>query len=390
MELSFFTEARFYKYKGKIYTSTSSFSNSMWCRYLKVFDSITLFARIKNVSHLSDSFSLVGNDDIHFVELPNYVGPFEFVKVRHKVSAVIENNINNNNAFICRVPGLIGSLAVKILKSRNILYGVEVVGDPWDVFSFDSFKNPIYQFFRVNSYYKLRKIVKGASAVLYVTEKTLQRRYPVKYNVYSTFASNVQVNDEYYSKVPKILNEKEIYSIISIGSLEQMYKAPDIVIEAIALLKKKNIFIQLTWLGDGKYKKNMIDFSYKIGLSSQISFVGNVSSEKVRKYLSLSDIFVLVSRTEGLPRAIIEAMSMGLPCIGSKVGGIPELLKEDALVNKNSAKELADKIYSFIKEKSIANIHGKENLKEARKYNFSLLQSKREEFYNELKKISEE
>ena len=62
---------------------------------------------------------------------------------------------------------------------------------------------------------------------------------------------------------------------------------------------------------------------------------------------------------EGMPRALIEAMSRGLPCIGSNVGGIPELLDENSMFTKKKVKEIADHIekmsINFMKEQAERN-----------------------------------
>ena len=56
-----------------------------------------------------------------------------------------------------------------------------------------------------------------------------------------------------------------------------------------------------------------------------------------------ASLFVLPSRTEGLPRALLEAMAHALPCLGSDIGGIPELLAPEDLVPVNNPERLAER-----------------------------------------------
>jgi glycosyltransferase involved in cell wall biosynthesis len=68
-------------------------------------------------------------------------------------------------------------------------------------------------------------------------------------------------------------------------------------------------------------------------LKGRVEFAGQLrGGAAVREVLDRSHVFVLPSRQEGLPRAALEAMARGLPCIGSNVGGFPEILQPDAIV----------------------------------------------------------
>ena len=78
-------------------------------------------------------------------------------------------------------------------------------------------------------------------------------------------------------------------------------------------------------------------------------------------------------------------MAMGLPCIGTNVGGIPELLEQDVLVEKNNAEKLALKISSILQDESFYNKQSKRNLEETQQYLQENLDKKRVEFYEYLK-----
>ena len=95
------------------------------------------------------------------------------------------------------------------------------------------------------------------------------------------------------------------------------------------------------------------------------------------------DIYLQPSYTEGLPRALVEAMSRALPCIGSNVGGIPELLRESELVDvsKNCAYQIATILNELNIEKKIylANL----NYEKSKQYAYNVLDKKRMEFYKQ-------
>ena len=393
MDLVFITEARFEKdANGNIYSLTGSYNLKLWSRYLDKFDRITIIARIKDSETSHASELLASSEKVSFVALPYYIGISAFLKSRKEVIKILNKQAIFNRAYLCRIPGILGYSFASILKKRGIKYGVEVVGDPWDLFSQKTFRNKFAPFLRIFSYLSLRRVVKDSSAALYVTQKQLQKRYPTSKGIFSTSASNVVLPDKLILDDIRIFEKKstEKIKILSVGYLDQMYKSPDIAIDAIGILKANGFNCHLTWVGDGFYKESMIDYANFKGLSDRIEFVGKILPSKVRDFLLDTDLFILISRTEGLPRAIIEAMGAGLPCIGTRVGGIPELLDESALVGANDAKAVAKKIEHFILNKNFANYHARRNLYESKYYKESILKKKREDFYDEIIKKTNE
>lgn len=386
MDLVFCTEGRFVRRSdNSVYSLDGSLTNNLWSRYLNVFDKIYVMARVlpDDCVEVRDIY-LASSERVSFIDLPYYIGPSQYMKVRFNLIGVISKHIEPGRVYICRVPGQIGNLVIGKLQKKKIPYGVEVVGDPWDVFAQGALNHSFRFFFRYYSYYYLREAVKKSAAALYVTENTLQRRYPVLSGVFQVSASDVQINVDRLPPIAKEFRQRDTYHLVSVGSLEQMYKAPDVVLYAIKKLKDRGIKCHLTWLGDGVYKALMAELADRLGIKDQVCFMGNVPSNEVIRQLSESDIFLLVSRTEGLPRALIEAMAMGLPCIGTQVGGIPELLDKQMLVPVDDSLALANKIELLLNHIDMTNKQANRNYEFAKSYYDSVLQQRRESFYQYL------
>jgi glycosyltransferase involved in cell wall biosynthesis len=81
---------------------------------------------------------------------------------------------------------------------------------------------------------------------------------------------------------------------------------------------------RLLIVGEGPSRGEIEKLVSRYGLEGDVSLPGN--SDRPEEYLPLLDLFVLPSRTEGVPMALLEAMSCGLACAASRVGGIPGLL----------------------------------------------------------------
>lgn len=390
MDLVFCTEGRFIRRSdNSVYSLDGSLTNKLWERYLASFDRIFVMARVLTDDHLEiRDIYLASSERVVFIDLPYYIGPFQYVKVYFKLKNIISRHIKPGRAYICRVPGQIGNSVAKILWKKRISYGVEVVGDPWDVFAPGASRHFLRIFFRYHSRYFLKKVVKRSVAALYVTDKTLQSRYPVRSGVFQVSASDVQINTNQLPSVAKKFHHHNVYNLISVGSLEQMYKAPDVVLHAVKKLKDRGVICNLTWLGDGVYKSEMQNLADCLGIQDQVHFIGNIPSEGVVQQLLKSDIFILVSRTEGLPRALIEAMSIGLPCIGTQVGGIPELLEETVLIPKDDIDALVNKIEYMTRNACFTSDQATLNYEKSKNYYGPVLNARRESLYNELISLS--
>ena len=72
--------------------------------------------------------------------------------------------------------------------------------------------------------------------------------------------------------------------------------------------------------------KQVLDFIDRNGLIEYINLTGSVSQEKLKKLLDQSRVSVMTSKSEGVPLAIIESMSMGVPVISTKVGAVDEII----------------------------------------------------------------
>lgn len=111
--------------------------------------------------------------------------------------------------------------------------------------------------------------------------------------------------------------------------------------------------------------------------------MGVLPHTQVFSWLDGLDIYIQPSRLEGLPRALIEAMSRGCPAIGSAAGGIPELLDRDCIFGNdgNNVDELCELIRSFDTNKMIQQ--AERNINEAVNYQHALLSQRRTLFFKE-------
>lgn len=109
----------------------------------------------------------------------------------------------------------------------------------------------------------------------------------------------------------------------SIGRLSAE-KGFDVLIRCLAVLKKRINKIKLVIIGEGNERRKLINIAHRNKIENILFMPGY--RDNAYQYLPFFDIFVLPSKTEGLPITLLEAMQAGLPCVASRVGGIPKVL----------------------------------------------------------------
>lgn len=352
-------------------------------RYLEVFDSVKVVARTQKVSQVSPSWKRADGERVSFVQVPYYLGPWQYLRRVLQIKRLLGNVARSSEAAILHAPSGFADYLVKAFIDKQHPYALEVVGDPWDVFAPGVIRHPLRGYFRARFSRDLKRQCKGSFATAYVTKEALQSRYPSRPDAFWASYSDVELGDEAF-----VLNPRNGYPfgrpirLIMVGSLAQLYKAPDVLLDAVRICIGQGLDLRLVLVGGGKYRPYMEDRVTGLGLGERVCFAGELPPGKaVRAELDDADLFILPSRTEGLPRAMIEAMARALPCIGSNVGGIPELLLEEDMVPAGDAVALARKIIEVLSNPIRLASMSRRNLSHSRQYHESLLRKSRIQFY---------
>lgn len=371
----------------RVWTQTT-FPYSFWTRYLQVFDSVRVVARVRDVPNVPSDWKEADGEGVSFTAVPYYIGPWQYLLKAWQVRQSARNAVNANDAVILRVGSTIASPIQSMLCQTGRPYAVEVVADSYDVFAPGSVKHPLRQFFRWSSPRQLRQHCVQAGAAAYVTKEALQRRYPCPN--FSVGVSDVDLPERALVASSRLPRQGGTFNLIFVGTMAQLYKAPDVLIDAVAACAQEGLDLKLTLIGDGKHRSELEAKAKSLGLGERVSFLGQLSGgDAVMAQLDLADLFVLPSHQEGLPRAMVEAMARGLPCIGSTVGGIPELLPPEDLVPPGDVAALASKIREVaINPDRMARMSAR-NLEKAKDYTDEVLREQRNEFYRYVREMTE-
>jgi len=114
-------------------------------------------------------------------------------------------------------------------------------------------------------------------------------------------------------------------------------KGVDIALEAFARVRST-----AHWLvaGSGPQREALIARAHALGVSERVHFLGPV--DDVPSLLATADVFLLTSRSEGLGLSVVEALAAGLPCVVTRVGGLPELVTDGVNGLLAASEDVAD------------------------------------------------
>lgn len=174
---------------------------------------------------------------------------------------------------------------------------------------------------------------------------------------------NPEVNGE---EIKKRHNLNNCFSILSSGRMVER-KGFRYLIEAMPYVLESFPKTALILGGDGPERKNLVKLAFDLGIRENVIFPGFIQDKEFPNYMKASDVFVLPSivdkkgDTEGLGLVLAEALACGTPVIGTKVGGIPDIIKDGVgfLVEQKNPSELADRITMLLTDENLRKEMGK-------------------------------
>ncbi len=181
--------------------------------------------------------------------------------------------------------------------------------------------------------------------------------------------------------------DNEPLNLITVGRLVHG-KGIDLCLEALQLLRAKNIEVQLSIIGDGEEKASLIDMTKSLKLEDSVTFLGHQPPEEIAYQLSKHHVFLQPSRKakhgwiEGFGVSITEAMASALPVIASQTGGIPDQVrnnKDGFLIDIDDYKSIAECILRYESNEDLRHAHGHSARKQAQRFDAKVLSQKLED-----------
>lgn len=357
---------------------------SYWQRYLAFFEAVIVLARVKSIVQPPDNAKRADGDAVFFIELPDFIGPLQVIRVLPLLMIRIWRAAKIQGAFLLRIPGIMGAMLFVALRIQRRMYGARVLGDPAESLNPLILQKRSATLFRPVFTRILRAQCRAAHCISYVTKGALQLKYPSRASFQNHY-SDVNLPDELFAAAPHAVRSSTVYRLVFVGSLAQRYKGLHILLDAVHRCVQAGLDVYVDVLGGGIHSSEYVEMADTLGLGARVTFHGNVSRDMVFKVLRSADMFVMPSLTEGMPRAMLEAMACGLPCLGSAVGGIPEILSPEDTFPAGDAAVLAERLRTILPDPGRMERMSRRNFERAHDYRASLLNEQREQFYRALR-----
>lgn len=268
----------------------------------------------------------------HFYDMFDIIGAWKIKKIliQEKPDLIITNNLKGVSFLL---PLIINKLNIKHIQilhdvqllhpSGLLMYGHEKILDTLGA-----------KFYMNISRYLFNYCGQIISPSQWLLDQHLQRGF--FNNIRSTVIPN-PINISRKEQILKIKNN--IFQFLYVGQIEQ-YKGVEFLIDTFMNLSE----VELTIVGDGSYLKQLKE---KTKNKSNIIITGRKSKDEVARIMKDADCLIVPSLCyENSPTVIYEAMAAGLPVLGSRIGGITELLHNigGILFNPSDKKDLQNKI----------------------------------------------
>lgn len=262
-----------------------------------------------------------------------------------------------------------GGISIEILKTCSTLWKIlnefktDVVHThlhgyhytlPWAMFHKCNFIHTIHTSPEKEFSKKMQLIFKVCSKIkknTIVTVSPENEKLTKKYYNLSDKRVKMIYNPVDISKYYKQVRDDNKFTLINVGRQDKN-KNQILILKSMVQLIREGYNVNLILVGDGECNQLLKQYVSEMNLNEYIEFTGIV--DNVEYYLSKADVFVLSSKYEGLPIAILEAMSSRLPIISTNVGGIKDIVNDNGfLIKNNDVKDLVKHLKLLINDESL-------------------------------------
>lgn len=188
-------------------------------------------------------------------------------------------------------------------------------------------------------------VLKNAYSTIFVSKGILDATLKI-FNVNKPTVIHNGLDNNFFKPAEKFnirrqLNIDTSFKVLLSVAYLKPAKGIDIVIKALSELSDESIHYYI--VGWGEELKNLQNLARTLNVQEKVHFEGRKTNEEVRMWMQAADVLVQPSRLESFGQVFVEALMCGTPVIGTNIGGIPEIVKDNLngfLIQPNNVSEL--------------------------------------------------
>jgi glycosyltransferase involved in cell wall biosynthesis len=346
MKISLFTDSKFITDGNGNYFTSSNVRKALLYPIAEKFERVYIVCRLRETSlqHVPKG-DVICHPKIQFLGVSYFRGILGRYLNRHHIQKQIAKALKDSDVCVLR-GGVVSQLSSPLIQE----YGLPSIGHVLGEFGMEIAKHPNHV-----PVPGLRKLIAKFSRSLDLrTFQSCDIHCGVSPMIASKYAPegrpvhqlvNSCLDESSYQKPER--NERKDITAIFAGRLEK-FKNVQTFLQAVALLKSKNIMVQVLIIGDGTYHQPLKQLAKELAISHQIEFTGRIESreELASRYRS-SDIGFMLSLSEGLGLSALETMAVGSPVVGANLGYLDTLISdgvEGFLIDPENVEQAAEKV----------------------------------------------
>jgi phosphatidyl-myo-inositol dimannoside synthase len=322
------TDHAFHEEHGRL-LDNYCFDEAFFADYVKVFGSVRLACRVETRPPPAGAFP-AGGPGVQWEALPNLRGARWLLWAATGGRRQMRSLVAQADCVVVRVPGELGWWASLAARDAGRPLMMEVVGEPrsgWKT----TRTGPIASVIAALQARRLRRLARWVDAASYVNRTELPRLYPCRAEVPWEAISSVRLDRSQLRPARRAPHDAAALRVAFVGTFTRRKRVADIVL-ACSAVRAQGLDVSAVLVGDGPDRPSVEDAVRRHELSGAIRLPGHIADrDALWALLDDSDSFVMPSASEGLPRAVLEAMARGLPAIGSHIPGHAEVLAPEAM-----------------------------------------------------------
>ena len=300
------------------------------------------------------------DSSITYSPRPHYGSVVEFFKRSPSILPPtyrnIEKNVRRADLVMIRLPSPIGLLVYRQARKHDTPYFVYLAADIRNAATRgEKYEGSV-----------TKAVVSASAAVFHWTNKRISSKSLV-------FTTGSALQEKFRTPaarcvnlVPSVVAERDLYvrqdacsgseiHLLFVGRLVPL-KGLRYLLKAVQSISERGVDVRLRILGDGHHRPQLERLAARLGISQRVTFCGHVAfGPELFQYYRSSDIFVLSSLSEGVPKTLTEAMASGVPVVATNVGGVSDVITDGEtglLVGTRSASEIRDAMMTLIENPS--------------------------------------